>query len=157
MESPTLMEDSKVIEEKLYLCKGKEGTKIGTRDLIWAIGHKGKDGLDFNGLKSLFVKANKRGLFCPLLSTTSITWGEVQAKVELEVMQIEGDPFKLLDSVYTFYEIANFCYDAGVLTDKRGLELLETIHARGRESNQRGKGLLTLKDATETALPEARL
>ena len=47
------MDDSTKIEGKLYLVKVKERAEFGSRDLLWAIGQRKTDPLDFNGLKSI--------------------------------------------------------------------------------------------------------
>ena len=150
------MDDSKVIANKLYLVKGKAIHAFGARDEIWAIGHKGNDPLDFNGLKSLFQKANSKGIFMPFLSTSSITFREVKAKVNMHEMEIVGDPVKLLDNVYTFYEIAVFAYDAGILTDENGRKLLENLYESQRMKGE-GKKSMTLKKVQEDARPKASM
>ena len=73
------IEDSMVVQGPLYLIKIKENGKYGARDLLWAIGQKMEEPLNFGGMKSLVEDINKKGLYTPKLVEhgASKTWGEV--------------------------------------------------------------------------------
>ena len=92
------IEDSMVVQGPLYLIKIKENGKYGARDLLWAIGQKMEEPLNFGGMKSLVEGINKKGLFTPKLveQGASKTWGEVKGQVQLQAFEIVGSPTTLL-------------------------------------------------------------
>ena len=120
-----------VLQGPLYLIKIKESKQYGARDLLWAIGQKMEEPLNFGGMKSLVEGINKKGLFTPKLveQGASKTWGEVKGQVQLQAFQIVGSPTTLFENVHSFYRILSFAYEAGILDNMEGHDMLENLTA----------------------------
>ena len=56
------MDPSVVFSGSVYLIQIKESVNYGARDLLWAIGTKLEEPLDYNGMKGLVKNSNGRGL-----------------------------------------------------------------------------------------------
>ena len=121
------MDNSVIFTGSLYLVQIKENANYGARDLLWAIGQNMGEPLDYQGMKGLIKASNGRGLITPKLSSTSITWGEIKAQVELQRLSIVGDPMTILENVHSFYRIVNLAYDAKILTSVPGWNLLQGL------------------------------
>ena len=89
------MLDSVTFHGPLYLVKLRSSNRFGSRDLLWAIGQKMKDPLDYEGMRGLVVGGNNLGLFAPKLSSDSITWGQIKAQIAVQAMSQNGTPITL--------------------------------------------------------------
>ena len=152
------MLDSVTFHGPLYLVKLQSSNRFGSRDLLWAIGQKMKDPLDYEGMRGLVVGGNNLGLFAPKLSSDSITWGQIKAQIAVQAMSQNGTPITLLENVHSFYQIMYFAYDSFVLKNEAGLKVLDSLTA-GEDTagvNSVQGSSMTVREAGEGAADLAK-
>ena len=153
-----IMQDSVPFYGSVYLVKIRATKKYGSRDLLWALGQKMKDPLDFEGMRGLVTETNNLGLLTPKISEDVITWGQIKAQVAVQATSQVGKPITLLENVHSFYQIMYFAYDAFVLKEEAGLKLLDSLSS-GKEPSgvDRVKGSdKTVTEAREEAAVMAK-
>ena len=69
-----MTDDETVFTSKIYLVKIKVGHDFNDEDLLWAIGYRGGDNVDFEDFKNIVVVLNNKGLWNPILSDSKVTW-----------------------------------------------------------------------------------
>ena len=119
-----MIDEETVFTTKIYLVKIKVGHDFKNEDLLWAIGHKGGDNIDFEDFKNIVVVLNNKGLWNPVLSDTRVTWKSLKNSADCKALGHIGKPILLLEEVLTFKQILEFAYSQSILTDPKGKEIL---------------------------------
>ena len=121
------MDPSAIINGKVHLVKIKESETFGSKDLLWGICFAEKGLLNFMGLQGLVKRVNGRGFYAPIISRTSMKWGDILKLVRVQEMGKVGNPVTLFESPHTFKELADFAYDMKYLTDTEGQTFLDNL------------------------------
>ena len=119
-----MIDEETVYTTKIYLVKIKVGHDFKDEDLLWAIGHKGGDNVDFEDFKNIVVVLNGKGLWNPVLSDSRVTWKSLKNSADCKALGHTGKPILLLEEVLTFKQILEFAYSKDILTDPKGKEIL---------------------------------
>ena len=126
-----------LIYGKIYLVKIKENDDFNSEDFLWVIVNVGSDKVDCEDFQNI-VKMSNKGLFTPLISTTTSTWEQIKNAVEIKAQRLNGQPITLFDRVYTFREVLQYSYDVGILTDPKGKDMLniktQNRHSRAKQA-----------------------
>ena len=117
--------DEAVFTSKVYLVRIKENDLYSSDDILLAIGHVGKDNIDYEDFSNIVKVLNERGLWTPILSTVKTTWKSLKNSAECKALKIAGDPVLLLEGVNTFREILDFMYSKQIMKHARGKEILD--------------------------------
>ena len=59
---------------KVYLVRIKETEDYSSDDVVLAIGHVGKDNVDYEDFRNIVTVLNEKGLWTPFLSTERASW-----------------------------------------------------------------------------------
>ena len=143
-----MTDDETVFTSKIYLVKIKVGHDFKDEDLLWAIGYRGGDNIDFEDFKNIVVVLNNKGLWNPILSDSRVTWKSLKNSADCKALGHSGKPILLLEEVLTFKKILEFAYSQGILNDPKGKEILAAKEEELTTDNEKTSVSLTLEQAS---------
>ena len=138
---------------KVYLVRIKETEDYSSDDVVLAIGHVGKDNVDYEDFRNIVTVLNEKGLWTPFLSTERASWSSIKNNADCKALNISGDPVQLLENVHTFKELLAFLYTKGLLDHPMGKDILgkkmTDKKVTGRGKLGKSSGSKTLEEATK--------